>query len=39
MSTLILQSTYRLLEKQLKDLDKKMEEVGIELLMQESLEI
>ena len=28
MSTLILQSTYRLLEKKLKDLDKKMEEVG-----------
>ena len=28
MATLILESTYRLLEKQLKALDKKMEEVG-----------
>ena len=28
MATLILQSTYRLLEEKLKDLDKKMEEVG-----------
>ena len=28
MATLILESTYRLLEKQLKDIDKKMDELG-----------
>ena len=28
MATLILETTYRLLEKQLKDIDKKMDELG-----------